>query len=66
MKKTFENFKDEKFASLEADQLNAIKGGRKAGGYTLNTVTVTPSGGSDDGKDSEDDISQVAADVARA
>ena len=55
----FENLKNDKFASLEANELNAIKGGlRIGGGTTINTTTVSPSGNSDDGKDPEDDVSR--------
>lgn len=65
MKKTFENFKDVKFTSLESAKLNSIKGGRNKGGMTLNCVTVTPTGTKDDGHDPDDDLSHTAADVPK-
>ena len=39
--------------NLEANQMNEVFGGRAVGGgCTLDTVTVTPSGSSNDGDDS--------------
>lgn len=39
--------------NLEADQMNEVFGGRAVGGNcTLDTITVTPSGSSNDGDDS--------------
>jgi|GEM_PF-4393164 len=50
----FERLDNAKFKTLENDQLDAVTGGKSApaGGCTLDTITVTPSGNSNDGNDS--------------
>ncbi|GEN08096.1 bacteriocin-type signal sequence-containing protein [Myxococcus fulvus] len=49
----FESLDDSKFQTLENEELEAVTGGKAApAGCTLDTFTVTPRGGSNDGDDS--------------
>lgn len=53
-KLTLQQLDSSDIQSLRSNDLNALKGGQIYGG-TLNTVTVTPSGNTDDGVDPEFD-----------
>ena len=53
--KTLKKISLEKISDLETQVLTNAKMNRIKGGYTLNTITVTPDGNSDDGKDCEGD-----------
>ena len=53
MKKlSFDDIKSMNNVSLEQGQMNKVFGGKAAAGCTLDTATITPSGGSNDGDDS--------------
>ena len=48
----FESLQQTKFRTLEATELNKVYGGVLATTTTLSTISVTPSGNSNDGDDS--------------
>ena len=48
----FESLNQDKFRTLEAQELSSVHGGKST--TTLDTITVTPSGGRNDGDDSWD------------
>ncbi|MBK7537172.1 MAG: hypothetical protein IPI49_17765 [Myxococcales bacterium] len=48
----FESLQQDKFRTLESTELDKVHGGRAATVITLSTITVTPSGSSNDGDDS--------------
>ena len=59
---TFESIKQPKFRTIEATELERVHGGLMATTITLSTITVTPTGSSNDGDDSYagEDASQQA------
>lgn len=50
--KGFESLQEPKFRTLESNELDQVHGGKMATVVTLSTITVTPSGNSNDGDDS--------------
>jgi len=48
----FESLRQTKFRTMEATELDKVHGGTRTTVITLSTITVTPSGNSNDGDDS--------------